>query len=357
MATLDPSREGHPGDESMQAAGGRMRPRAAPIRGGARAMTTLPNPFLRADTDGALLALVEAVRATGYNFTTVTPATHERVNRRSGGAAARDLRDILGWSRPFRPDIIAPRLFDLMRAAGAAVPDGGVWRPTLRLSSLDGELFLHSAYPPLAADAVFFGPDTIRFVRAVTARLGALPGPVRRVVDIGCGSGAAGIVVAKRAPEAAISLVDINPAALRAAGLNARAAGVTTAVPQGSDLLGQVEGAFDLIVSNPPFMVDGAGRAYRDGGGANGSGLSLAVVEAATHRLAPGGTLVLFTGTAIVGGRDALRSAACALCADAGLDWSYDEVDPDVYGEELDGPAYADADRIALAVLTATRPI
>ncbi|GJD59882.1 N5-glutamine methyltransferase family protein [Methylobacterium frigidaeris] len=317
------------------------------------------NPFLAPtpERDAALLALVDAVRATGYAFTTVTPATHERVNRRPGSAEARDLRDILGWSRPFRPDVVPRELFDLMQAAGAAVPDGALWRPTLRLSSLDGELFLHSAFPPLAADSVFFGPDTMRFVRAVAAHLRTRAAPLRHVVDIGCGSGAAGIVIAKQAPEAAIALVDINEAALHAAGLNARAAGVATAVPQRSDLLGQVEGAFDLIVSNPPFMVDAAGRAYRDGGGVHGSGLSLAVVEAATRRLAPGGSLVLFTGTAIVGGRDGFRTAACELCADAGLDWDYDEVDPDVYGEELDGPAYAEADRIALAVLTATRPI
>jgi release factor glutamine methyltransferase len=31
-------------------------------------------------------------------------------------------------------------------------------------------------------------------------------------------------------------------------------------------------------------------------------------------------------------------------------------VDQDVYGEELDGPAYAWAERIAVVVLTATRP-
>ncbi|WP_298964182.1 class I SAM-dependent methyltransferase [uncultured Methylobacterium sp.] len=321
-------------------------------------MTTPPNPFLAATprTEAALLALVEAVRASGYAFTTVTPATHERVNRRPGNALARDLRDVLGWSRPFRSDLLGRELFDLMRAAGAAVPDGEVWRPTLRLSGLDGELFLHSAFPPLAADAVFFGPDTLRFVRAVTAHLAARTAPVRRVVDIGCGSGAAGIVVAKRAPGAEVALVDVNEAALRAAALNARAAGVGSVATRRSDLLAQVEGAFDLIVSNPPFMVDAAGRAYRDGGGVHGSGLPLAVVEAATRRLAPGGTLVLFTGTVVVAGRDAFREAAGALCAGAGLTFACDEVDPDAYGEELDGPAYAEADRIALAVVTATRP-
>ncbi len=327
---------------------------------------TEPNPFSEVQPENAerLLALVGAVRAAGYDFTTVTPATHAAVNRRPGDALARDLRGVLGWSRPFRPDLLPPDLFDLMRAAGAAVPDGELWRPTLRLSSLDGELFLHSAFPPLAADAVFFGPDTLRFVRAVRAHLATRTAPLRRVVDIGCGSGAAGILVARWAAAPAapwgrdveVTLVDINEAALRAAALNARAARVDRVVARRSNLLAEVEGDFDLIVSNPPFMIDAAGRAYRDGGGVRGSGLPLAVVEAATRRLAPGGTLVLFTGTVIVEGRDAFREAAETLCAGAGLACAYDEVDPDVYGEELDGPAYADADRIALAVLTATRP-
>ena len=87
----------------------------------------------------------------------------------------------------------------------------------------------------------------------------------------------AGIAVAKRAPGAEVDLVDINPAALRAARVNASLAGVEGVAPRRSDLLRDVEGRFDLIVSNPPFMVDASARAYRHGGGVLGAGLSLAV--------------------------------------------------------------------------------
>jgi hypothetical protein len=46
--------------------------------------------------DDALLRLAAAVRATGYRFVTVTPATHARVNPRPGNAWARDLRACSG---------------------------------------------------------------------------------------------------------------------------------------------------------------------------------------------------------------------------------------------------------------------
>lgn len=320
--------------------------------------------LLTADGDtrrDALLAFARAVRETGYRFTTVTPASHAHVNARPGNARARSLRDVLGWSRPFEAGLLSGELTDLMDRAGLLTrePETGLLKARLRLSSLDDELFFHAAYPPLAADAVFFGPDTVRYVRAVQAHLDALeregrPMP-RRAVDIGCGSGAAGIVVAKRLPEAEVVLVDINPAALDLAGVNARLAGVANIRPALSDMLSGVEGGFDLITSNPPFMVDAGGRAYRDGGGTLGAGLPLRVVEAATQRLNPGGSLVLFTGSAIVDGRDGFGEAARALCERAGLDWSYREYDPDAYGEELAEPVYAQVERLALCVLTATR--
>jgi hypothetical protein len=103
-------------------------------------------------------------------------------------------------------------------------------------------------------------------------------------------------------------------------------------------------------------MIDPAGRAYRDGGGRHGHELSLAIVDAAAARLRPGGSLVLFSGTGIVDGADPLRAAAGECLDGTDLTWDYREVDPDVYGEELDGPAYAHAERIAVVVLTVHRP-
>jgi hypothetical protein len=38
------------------------------------------------------------------------------------------------------------------------------------------------------------------------------------------------------------------------------------------------------------------------------------------------------------------------------LRWSYEEIDPDVFGEELETATYSTVDRIAAVVLTARKP-
>ena len=174
--------------------------------------------------DEALLALARAVRDTGYRFIAPTPATHERVNRRPGNLWARGLADVFGWSRPFKDGALPGAMLDLLAAAGELERAGEGWRSRVRLSSLGGELFLHSAYPTVEADSVFFGPDTYRFAGALEAWLDR-GGPVRRAVDIGAGAGPGGIVVAKARPGAEVVLADINPAALRLARLNAAHSG------------------------------------------------------------------------------------------------------------------------------------
>ncbi|MFC4071818.1 methyltransferase [Actinoplanes subglobosus] len=307
-------------------------------------------------TGDELHRLGRALRERGYTFTTVTPATQARVNRRPENAEARDLRGVFGWSRPFRPQTVPGEILDMLRAADGVERCGSLWRSRVRFSSYGGELFVHSAFPTDAADTVFFGPDTYRMADAAVAYTDSRRAPLNRVVDVGCGTGAGAIAVAKRAPRAEVVAVDINPVALRFTEVNAHLAGTVNVSAQHSDLLTALDGDFDLILSNPPFMIDPAGRTYRDGGGPDGHDLSLGLIDTAAKRLAPGGTLVLFTGTGIVDGRDPLRETAADHLEGTDLSWTYREVDPDVYGEELDGPAYGHAERIAVVLLTATRP-
>src|SRR5690348_14618000 len=127
--------------------------------------------------DLSLLELARAVEKTGYRFTTITPESHRRVNARSGNEKARDLRGVFGWSRRFDPATLPPGMFDLMQAAEALVARGEAWCSRFRISTIDELLFLHSAFPTDDADAVFFGPDTYRFIAATKQELagGELP--------------------------------------------------------------------------------------------------------------------------------------------------------------------------------------
>ncbi|MFI5958852.1 methyltransferase [Cryptosporangium sp. NPDC051539] len=321
--------------------------------------TTEPSAKAGAGFSSADLALHDlgaALKSAGYAFTTLTPASHQRVNQRPGNAWATDLPGVFGWSRPFRSGLLPASLVELMAAADVLATEGDTHRSLVRFSSCDGDLFVHSAFPTTAQDSVFFGPDTYRMVAAAVAHLEAQDRPVRRAVDVGCGTGAGAIAVAKRAPEADVYAVDVNRTALRYTQVSAALAGVPNVRPVLSDLVSGVDGDFDLIVSNPPFMIDRAGRLYRDGGGPEGHALSLAIVDTAVERLAPAGSLVLFSGAGIVANHDPLRVAVAERLAGTDLDWAYREVDPDVYSEELDGEEYGDAERIAVVVLTATRP-
>ena len=55
-------------------------------------------------------------------------------------------------------------------------------------------------------------------------------------------------------------------------------------------------------------------------------------------------------------GRDGFREQATAMCHEAGARCDYAELDPDIFGEELGEPAYADVERIAAVGLVVKLP-
>ena len=303
----------------------------------------------------ALTALAAAVLETGYAFTTVTPRSHAIVNERPGNAEARSLRDIFGWSRPFHAELLPAHIFEMLSALDLMEEVGGRYKSLVRFSSLRGRLFMHSAFPTEAVDSIFFGPGTYMFVDAVVDSLARRRAPVRRAVDICSGAGPGAVVVADLARDAEVTMVDINPTALRYGAANAALADHRDMKVCLGDKLANVDGDFDLIITHPPYLVDSTSRAYRHGGGHLGADLSIDIVRAALDRLAPLGTLVVFTGIAIVEGEDAFKETVGRLATQAGCDWTYREVDPDVFGEELSTPAYAEVDRIAHVVFEAIR--
>ncbi|HEN8800199.1 class I SAM-dependent methyltransferase [Pseudomonas sp. CM25] len=307
------------------------------------------------ETDRALLQLGKRLRADGYRFTCVTPATHARVNSRQGAEQARTLRDVFGWSRPFSPALLSADELGQLQRGHLVTEHGQLLHSTVRWSTLDDLLLVHSAYPTDASDAVFFGPDSYRFAQVIHDHLQRTPQRVEHAVDIGCGSGVGALLIARAAQHAQVSAVDINPLALRYTAINAALAGVSNVSVEPSDLLDGITGTFDLIVANPPYMLDLSERTYRHGGGSLGAALSLRIVEQARERLSPGGSLLLYTGVAMVEGRDALLEAVRLRLAGPEWSWVYREIDPDVFGEQLDERGYEHVERIAAVALTVTR--
>lgn len=298
--------------------------------------------------DVALVELGRALRHRDYEFVTVTPDTHRLVLERDP-RPARDLRDVFGWSRPFAPALLPDDLLRLAREADVIRSDRDLSRSSVRFSSLGGQLYAHSSFPTLSPDAVFFGPDTYRFAGFVARSLRQC----QCLVDIGCGAGAGGLGAATLAQR--LVLADISPQAVRFAAVNAALAGISAEVVE-SDVLAKVSGRVDAVIANPPYLRDRAARIYRDGGGRFGEALSLRILRESLERVTSGGRIVLYTGSAIVEGRDRFRELAERTCRAAGATVEYAELDPDVFGGELAEAPYAGCERLAAVGLVAVLP-
>ncbi len=315
-----------------------------------------PHRLVADVAEQALGELLCQLSARAYRFVTPTPATHARVLARTEDFGGRSLRDVLGWSMPFEPEAVPSDIHDaLLRADAVETLRDGRLRCRYRVSSLGEDLFLHSAFPTQDREAVFFGPDSYRFAQLVRTELARQPPPaIAHLVDVGAGAGVGGMVALRACPGVRVTLTDINPAALRLARINMCFAGLTADYALGEDLQ-PVGDAPDIVLANPPYIIDAAGRDYRDGGDMHGAAVSYEIALAAVTRLAPGGRLILYTGSPIIGGRDELRDALATLARRRGCDFRYWEIDPDVFGEELERPEYRQVERIAAVACVITR--
>ena len=300
-------------------------------------------------TDEAQKALPELLRHLedcDYQFVTPTPATHRRVLSRPDKVIARDLRDVFGWNLPFASSLLPAPMRSALELSGVLVrSDEGMLQSRVRVARLANHLFLHSAFPTDDENSVFLGPDSYRFANLLTRELTDVAGKPR-LVDFGAGAGVGGIVAAKQIPLARVTLLDTNPLALSLAAINAAHAGLEVELIKGSSLAA-VSGRIDVVIANPPFMIDPEDRTYRSGGRLHGAQVSLDWSLEAAERLQPGGRVVLYTGAAIVDGADALRDALEAQATRIGCSLGYRELDPDIFGEELTRPEYAQVERIA----------
>jgi release factor glutamine methyltransferase len=95
-------------------------------------------------------------------------------------------------------------------------------------------------------------PETEVVVERCLALLEGVQAP--RVVDVGTGTGAIALAIADERPDARVTGTDISAAALALAHENAAANALEMTFVE-SDLLAAVGGSFDLVVSNPPYVL------------------------------------------------------------------------------------------------------
>lgn len=134
-----------------------------------------------------------------------------------------------------------------------------------------------------------------------------LPDTPRRILDLCCGSGCIGIAAVLAFPESQVVLSDNSPEALEVAAINTRRFALTDRVSLcESDLFNDLDGRFDLIISNPPYVsreeYQGLPEEYHREPEAglvskqDGLEIPLSIIGQATGYLNAEGLLVLETG-------------------------------------------------------------
>jgi len=141
-------------------------------------------------------------------------------------------------------------------------------------------------------------PETEIVVERCLARIGTLTEP--RVLDVGTGSGAIALAIADEHPGARVTGVDASSGALEVAGANVVRTGIAIDLRTWDLFTGLPEGPWDLVVSNPPYVLpeeietlEPEVRDWEPREALTGVGATEAVARGAREVLAEPGALVL----------------------------------------------------------------
>jgi release factor glutamine methyltransferase len=148
-------------------------------------------------------------------------------------------------------------------------------------------------------------PETEQLVEKIAER--KLQIPDCRILDVGTGSGVIALSLAAKFPEAKVTATDISEDALLLARENATRLGLTEKVVfRNGDLLTGIDGTFELIVANLPYVPVGdrptlSREVLHDPesalfAGERGTELISRLIDAARAHLSPGGLLALEVG-------------------------------------------------------------
>jgi SAM-dependent methyltransferase len=317
---------------------------------------------LLSDADADRLA--DALRAAGYTAEAVVDLLGEEAARAlaraervpglratAGGTPLETLVRLflLGSTEPAAAVHTALPLAAAPTTAGVLLePDGEGYRAAIDLRPYESwwvvaDLGTDVRPGPVRPDHVLgVGPASLTLSSATVRR------PVDTALDIGTGCGVQSLHLSQHA--GAVTGTDVLPRALAMARLTARLNGLNWELIEGN-LLAPVEGRrFDLVVSNPPFIVgpgDG-GFAYRDSGLA-GDEVSRRLIQRAPSVLTDGGRCQLLANWIHRRGEpweDRLAGWLDGLGCDAWV-WQREVADPSQYAAlwltdagEKGSPAY-----------------
>jgi release factor glutamine methyltransferase len=141
-------------------------------------------------------------------------------------------------------------------------------------------------------------PETEVVVERCLRSIAGVDAP--HVLDVGTGSGAIALAIKDEHPAARVTAVDASPGALEVASANVLATGLHVELREWDLFVGLPDGPWDLIVSNPPYVLpeeletlEPEVRAWEPRQALVGVGATEAVARGAFEVLGSGGALVL----------------------------------------------------------------
>lgn len=260
-------------------------------------------------------------------------AAADRLSAAGVSDAMRDARLLLAHALGIGSDRLTLHLRDAPQAEQLARFQALVAARAARapLSHLTGQRLFWGRPFRVTPDVLDPRPETETLVAL------ALAEPFARVLDLGTGSGAILLSLLADRPTATGTGADVSAAALAVARGNAQALGVAARADFVlSDWCAQIGGAYDLIVSNPPYIAlsemaalspevreHEPHLALTDGG--DGLAAYRAIAAQAPAHLAPGGRLLVEIGAS-------QGQAVAAILVSAGL--SDVTIHPDLDGRD-----------------------
>ena len=246
---------------------------------------------------------------------------------------ARDARRLLAHAMRIAPDRLTLELSRPLTPAEAAAFEAAIAARAARqpVSQITGSRAFWGRDFRVTRATLDPRPET----EALVAE--ALAAPFTRLLDLGTGTGCILLSCLAERPAATGIGIDASPEALAVAAENAARLGLTDrAELRLGDWFAGLDGNFDLIVSNPPYIAAAEMAALspevRDwepalalSPGGDGLGAYRAIAAGARAHLAPGGRLILEIGPSQAG-------AVVALLAAAGLPGA--RVLPDLDGRD-----------------------